>query len=130
MKTFKSYVLLIGLTLGAMTVSAQEKCTMDQRQTSQKQTDLIEKNVTGLTSDQKSRILTVEQDFAIGTQVVCTGSNGNRDTIASKKPSLNETLDLQIKTILTANQYIQYQKMVETHKGEGKNSGYKKTYRA
>jgi hypothetical protein len=122
MKTLKSFALLSGLAFFALAVSAQEKCTEDQRLTAQKQTDMIAKNVTGLTSDQKNRILTVEQDFEIGIQIVCTDSKGNRDTITSKKPSLHETLDLQIKTILTANQYTQYQQMEAVQNAQGRTS--------
>jgi hypothetical protein len=122
MKTLKSFALLTGMAFLAVTVSAQEKCTKDQQQSSQKQTDLIKKNVTGLTSNQKNKILTVEQDYAIGMQEACTGINGNKDTVNSKKPQLHETLDNQIKTILTANQYAQYLKMEEVPKGQGRTS--------
>jgi hypothetical protein len=120
MKILKPLTLLTGLAFFAVTVSAQEKCTKDQRQSSQNQTDMIAKNVTGLTSDQKRRILTVEQDYAIGMQEACTGINRNKDTLASKQPHLLETLNAQIKTILNAHQYTQYMEMNEVQKGQVK----------
>jgi len=125
MKPLKSLALIVGLLFCNVFVSAQEKCTKDQQQSSQNQTDLIAKNVKGLTSDQKNKILTVEQDYAIGMQEACTCINGNKDTVNSKKPQLHETLDNQIKTILTAHQYTQYLEMNEVQKGQVKTGNNK-----
>lgn len=64
MKTLKSLTLVAALVFITLNVSAQEKAAMDPQAMAQRQTDNIKKNVTGLTSDQESKILAVEQESA------------------------------------------------------------------
>ncbi|HXB11208.1 MAG TPA: hypothetical protein VNZ45_04425, partial [Bacteroidia bacterium] len=80
----------------------------------------IKKNVTGITSDQESKILAVEQEFAQGAQDARNSSNGDREAMKSKMQPLRASRDAKIKEILTAEQYAQFQTMEASHKREGK----------
>jgi len=130
MKILKSLAFIGGLALITANVPAQaqggEKQQMDPQQRAQKMTDNIKQNVTGITPDQESKILAAEQTFTKGMQDAWSSSNGDRDTMKSKMQPLKDTRDSQIKTILTADQYTQYQKLEASHQGGhsgGGNSG-------
>jgi len=125
MKIFKSLALIGGLAFITATTSAQApsgKQQMDPQQMAQKRTDRIKQNVTGVTADQESKILAAEQTFTKGMQDAWSSSNGDRDAAKSKMQPLKDALDAQIKTILTSDQYTQYQKMEASHQG-GHKSG-------
>ena len=87
MKILKSLTLLAGLAFITGNVSAQEKCTKDQQQIAQKETDKVKTNVTGLTSDQESKILVVEHDHAKACDEAKTAAKGDKDAFKSKKKS-------------------------------------------
>jgi periplasmic protein CpxP/Spy len=124
MKIFKSLAIAAGLAFIAINVSAQDQGTkMDPQQMAQKMTASIKEKVTGITPDQESKILAAEQDFAKGMQDAHSSSNGDRDAMRAKMQPLKETRDAKIKTILTADQYTQYQKMEAAHQGGHKGGG-------
>ena len=126
MKILKSIALIGGLAFITANVSAQAqdggKQQMDPQQRAQKMTDNIKQNVTGITPDQESKILAAEQTFTKGMQDAWSSSNGDHDAMKSKMQPLKDTRDAQIKSILTADQYTQYQKMEASHQG-GHKSG-------
>jgi hypothetical protein len=120
MKIFKSLALIGGLALITANLSAQAqggKQPMDPQQMAQKMTDRVKQNVTGITPDQESKILAAEQTFVNGMQDARSSSNGDPDTMKSKMQPLKDARDAQIKTILSADQYAQYQKMPAAHMG-------------
>lgn len=120
MKIFKSLALLCGLAFLTASVSAQGqggRQQMDPQQMAQRMTNHIKQNVSGITPDQESKILAAEQTFSKGMQDAWSSSNGDRDAIKSKMQPLKDARDAQIKSILTADQYAQYQKMEATHQG-------------
>ena len=119
MKTLKLVTLAAGFAFVALNVSAQERGHMDPQQMAQKQTEQIKSSVTGITSDEESKILAVEQDFAKSAQDARTSSNGDREAMRSKMQPLRESRDAKIKGILTADQYAQYQKMEASHQQMG-----------
>lgn len=119
MNSLKSVAVVAGLALLTWNVSAQQRGPMD----AQTMTNNIKKNVTGITTDQESKILTVEQDFVKGAQDARSNSGGDREAMHSKMKTLKETKDAKIKTILNADQYAQYQKMEESHKGGMRKGG-------
>jgi hypothetical protein len=119
MKTLKLTALAAGLAFVTLNVSAQERGNMDPQQMAQKQTDDIKKSVTGVTADEESKILAVEQDFSKSAQDARTSSNGDREAMRAKMKPLRESRDAKIKGILTADQYAQYQKMEESHQQWG-----------
>jgi hypothetical protein len=120
MKTLKSLALIAGLATITFGAVAQEKNNMTPAQMAQKQTEKIKQNVTGITSDQESKILAVETDFAQGAQDARSSSNGDREAMKSKMQPLRATRDAKMKEILTADQYTQFQTMEAAHKREGK----------
>ncbi len=120
MKILKSLVLLAGLAFITMNASAQSKSIMTPEQISQKETDKVKKNVTGVTSDQGSKILVVEYDHAKACNEAKAASNGDKAAFKSKKKQLCARRDEKIKTILSTDQYAQYTKMEETHKKNSK----------
>jgi protein CpxP len=115
MKILKSVTCAAAMALIALNVSAQERGNMDPQQMAQKQTSQIKESVTGISPDQESKILAVEQDYAKSMQDARSSSNGDRDAMRSKMKPLRENRDEKIKAILTADQYTQYQKMEESH---------------
>ncbi len=120
MKILKSIALIGGLAFITANVSAQAqggKQQIDPQQRAQKMTDNVKQNVTGITPDQESKILAAEQTFTKGMQDAWSSSNGDHDAMKSKMQPLKDARDAQIKTILTADQYTQYQKMEAEHKG-------------
>ena len=121
MKTLKLATLVAGLAFIALNATAQEKVNMDPQQMAQKQTAQIKESVTGITADQESKILVVEQDFAKSVQDLRTSSD--RDEMRSKMKPLRESRDAKIKAILTADQYAQYEKMEESRQRNGAKRG-------
>lgn len=119
MKTFKSLALVAGVAFITAGASAQSQGggKMDPAARAQKMTDNVKQNVTGITPDQEKQILAAEQDFATGMQTARSNSNGDRDAMHSQMQSLKSTRDAKIKTILTADQYTQYQTMEASQKG-------------
>jgi len=80
-------------------------------------TDKVKQNVTGISADQESKILAVEQDFLKAMQDARAASNGDHEAMKAKMQPAKESRDTKIKAILTADQYAQYQKAEEAHKG-------------
>jgi hypothetical protein len=120
MKNLKSIALFAGLAFITMNASAQSKSTMTPDQMAQKETDKVKKNVTEVSTDQASRILTVEQDHAKACDDAKTASNGDMAAFKSKKKQLCDSRDAKIKAILNTNQYAQYAKMEEANKKNSK----------
>jgi periplasmic protein CpxP/Spy len=128
MKILKSLAVIAGLALVTATVSAQNQgggaANMDPNARAQKMTADIKQNVTGITTDQESKILAAEQEFTKGMQDAYTSSNGDRDAMRSKMQPLKDARDTKIKAILTADQYAQYQKFEATqHQGGHRGGG-------
>ena len=115
MKILKSFALAAGLAIITANVSAQEKAQMDPQQWAQKQTAQIKSSVTGITPDQESKILAVEQAFAKSMQDAKAASNGDRDAMRAKMEPAKQDRDTKIKAILTADQGAQYDKYVSAH---------------
>lgn len=122
MKTLKSFALIAGVVfITANAVAQPQQGKMDPQQMAQKMTDRVKQNVTGITPDQEKQILAAEQDFTTGMQSARSSSNGDRDAMRTQMESLKGTRDAKIKTILTADQYTQYQKMEAEHQGGHRN---------
>jgi len=123
MKILKSLALIAGLAFATASVSAQSntadasKGQMDPQKMAQRQTDRIKQNVTGITAAQESQILAAEQEYSKSMQDAWTSSNGDKDVLKSKMQPAKEARDAKIKTILTADQYAQYEKMQSSHQG-------------
>lgn len=119
MKTFKSISLAAGLALITAGILAQSQNAgkMDPATMAQKMTNRIEQNVIGITPEQGKQILAAEQAFASNAQTARNNSNGDKSTMHSQMKSLKSTRDEKIKTILTADQYTQYQAMEASHHG-------------
>jgi len=114
MKFIKSLTLIAGLALVVFNVSAQQRAPMD----AQTMTNNIKEKVTGITPDQESKILAANQEFVSGMQDARNSSNGDRDAMRSKMQPIREARDAKMKAILTADQYAQYQKMEQEHRGK------------
>jgi Spy/CpxP family protein refolding chaperone len=140
MKTFKSLALVAGMAFVTAYVSAQAPTTAPSTpaapaqvqgihnapatdQMAQRMTTQVKQNVTDLTADQESQVLAAEKDFTTGLQAARASSNGDRDAMHTQMESLKATRDAKIKTILTADQYAQYQKAEAAHQGGGHKGG-------
>jgi len=118
MKILKSLTLLAGLAFISAGASAQaSQGSKDPQQMAQKMTDRVKQNVTGITADQESQILAAEKDFATGVQAAHNNNSGDKDAMHSQMETLKSTRDAKIKTILTADQFTQYQTMEASQKG-------------
>ncbi len=123
MKTLKMLALATVCTV-ALGASAQEHQKMDPQQMAQKQTDNIKQHVSGITPDEESKILAIEQDFSKAAQDARTSSNGDRDAMKAKMEPLRQNRDAKIKAVLTVDQYTQYSQMEKDHQsGGGKKEG-------
>lgn len=112
MKIFKTLTLLAGLALATANVSAQasDQANPDPKQMAQKMTATVKQTVTGITPDQETKIVAVEEDYAKGMNDARTSSNGDHDAMRTKMQPLKEARDTKMKAILTDDQYAQYQK--------------------
>jgi periplasmic protein CpxP/Spy len=119
MKILKSLALVAGLAFVTTGVSAQSegRGNVDPQTMAQNMTNRVKQNVTGITADQETQILAAEKDFATGMQTAKSNSNGDKDAMHSQMETLKSTRDTKIKSILTADQYTQYQKMETSHQG-------------
>ncbi len=129
MKIFKSLALVAGMAFVTAHISAQAPAAAppapvqgvhgapDPDQMAQRQTAQVKQNVTGITSDQESQILAANQDYAKGVVAARSNNNGDKSAIHSQIQSLREARDAKYKTILTADQYAQYQKAEAAHMG-------------
>ncbi|HTA83540.1 MAG TPA: hypothetical protein VK783_11415 [Bacteroidia bacterium] len=122
MKTLKT-LALASMCIVALSASAQEHQKMDPNQMAQKQTDNIKQHVTGITPDEESKILVIEQDFSKAAQDARASSNGDRDAMKTKMESLRQERDTKLKGVLTADQYTQYTQMPKEQWGGGKKGG-------
>jgi len=120
MKPFKSLALLAGLALVTANVSAQaasDQGNPDPKNMAQKMTANVKQNVTGITPDQETKIEAAEEDFAKGMNDARSSSNGDHDAMRAKMQPLRDARDAKMKTILTADQYTQYQKAEAARSG-------------
>ena len=121
MKILKSLALVAGLAFITANVSAQAAATQggnkpDPQKMAQQQTDRIKQNVTGITPAQESQILAAEQDYSKSMQDAWSSSNGDKEAMKSKMEPVKAARDAKLKTILTADQYTQYQNMHPGHR--------------
>ena len=121
MKTLKT-LALASVCIIALNASAQEHQKMAPNQMAQKQTDNIKQHVTGITPDEESKILVIEQDFSKAAQDARANSNGDRDAMKTKMESLRQERDTKLKGVLTPDQYTQYTQMPKEQWG-GKRGG-------
>ncbi len=112
MKTLKSY-LSIGLAFIALNVSASKKSDIDVQKFAEIQTGNIMSHVKGVNSDQENKIFLVEQASDNALLDARNNNNGNSDAIRIKMNSIRADRDTKIKAILSADQFVQYQKMQE-----------------
>jgi len=121
MKTLKTLAFAAAVCL-AFNVSAQQG-KMDPQQMAQKQTDNIKQHVTGVTSDQESKILAIEQDFSKSAQDARAASNGDKDAMRAKMQPLRQDRDAKIKAVLSDSQYAEYTQLEKEHQGGGRKGG-------
>jgi hypothetical protein len=105
MKILKS-VLSLGLAFIALNVSATKKRDIDVQKFAELQTSNIMSNVKGVTSDQESKILLIEQES--DNALLDARNSENSDALRS---GIRQNRDEKIRTILTSDQFVQYQKM-------------------
>jgi hypothetical protein len=123
MKVLKSFALLAGLAFITAGVSAQSSTPpppppaqppvgkMDPQAMAKRQTERIKQNVTGITPDQEKQILAANLEFSKSMQDAMASSNGDKDAMRTKMQPAKDARDAKLKTILTADQYTQYEKM-------------------
>jgi len=116
MKIFKSLALAAGLAFITTGVYAQEKAQMDPQQWAQKQTSQIKEHVTGITPDQESKILAIEQNFAKSMMATRAASNGDREAMRAKMEPARQNRDTKIKAILNAGQCTQYDQFISANR--------------
>ncbi|NNM93886.1 MAG: hypothetical protein HKL88_00300 [Bacteroidia bacterium] len=113
MKALISAAIAVVLGLGINNASAQSSAATDpSQQLAAKKTQHIQEKISGLTQDQLTKILGVEQEWAKG-RTDAESSITDPAALKSKKAGLRTTRDTKIKAILTADQYTQYQAMLK-----------------
>jgi hypothetical protein len=105
MKILKS-VLSLGLAFIALNVSAAKKSDIDIQKFAELQTSNIMSNVKDVTSDQENKILLIEQES--DNALLEARNSDDSDALKSR---IRQNRDEKIKTILTADQFVQYQRM-------------------
>ncbi len=103
-------LIIGGFALLAMQVSAQENKPEDALQTAQMHVEKLSKSINGLSNDQQTQMVGVENWFITSTQDV-RASNNNTDIIVKKTKELSDERDKKMKTILTAEQYAKFMQM-------------------
>jgi len=121
MKTLKT-LALISFTFLAVNLFAQGG-NMDPQQMAQKRTAQIKAKVTGISSDQESQILAIEQDNAKSMQAARSANNGDKEAMHSQMQTLRADRDAKIKGVLTADQYTQYTQMEQENQKQMHNKG-------
>jgi formate dehydrogenase maturation protein FdhE len=118
-KIFKTFILISGFAFATAQASAQaQENRPDPGQVARLQTDRIKQHVTGITPAQESRLITIEKDYTKSLQdVLNTTDNSNKTALHSKINPLRETRDAKVKTILTADQYSEYEKYKPEYQG-------------
>jgi hypothetical protein len=103
------------MAVGGMNVSAQ---VTDPEQTAKIETAEIKTNVTGITDNEESQILKVEQEHA---KSMHDAQSTITDKAAMKTQSkqLCDSRDAKIKAILTADQFKQYMKVEKSERKQG-----------
>jgi len=124
MKILKSFVFVAGLAFFAIQASAQTttQTSPESQNMAQKMTASVKQTVTNITPDQENTILAIEETYANGMIEARNSSNGDREVMRSKMVPLKATRDSQMKTVLTADQFAQYQK------AEAAKAGHKTAY--
>jgi hypothetical protein len=115
MKIAKSFAIVAGLALIGFCASAQ---TMDPQQEAQKETAEIKTNVTGITPDEESKILGVEQEYSKSMQDAHKTIT-DKDAMKTQCKQLCNSRDAKIKAILTSDQNKQYLKVEKAEKKQG-----------
>ena len=112
MKTLR-VLAIAGLGFIAFGTSAQESNTLDAKWP-QKQTEQIKSNVTGVTPDQESKILAIEQNYSKTVQDAFDKRDGDNYTFHNKVLQMQKDRDAKIQAVLSADQYAQYDKAFNT----------------
>lgn len=115
MKIGKSLTLAAGLAISGLNVTAQ---TTDPQQVAQKETAEIKTKVTGITPNEESQILTVEQEHAKSMRDAQNTITDN-DALKTQTKHLCDSRDVKIKAILTPDQYKQYLRVEKSEKKQG-----------
>jgi periplasmic protein CpxP/Spy len=120
MKTLKSLALIAGLaftTTVHLSAQATEQASQDPQKMAQKMTAALKQNVTGITPDQETKIVAVETDYAKGMIDSRNSTGDDHDAMRTKMQPFREARDAKLKTILTDDQYAQYQKAEAARSG-------------
>jgi hypothetical protein len=102
MKTLKTLIFAGLCTIAVGTVAQSNILSQNNTPVPQQRTDYIKNHVNGISSDQESRILSIEQSCSTAMQ----GAHSN-----NAKDSIRKSTDTQMKTVLTPDQYTQYKKI-------------------
>jgi hypothetical protein len=100
MRTLKALIFASLCTITISTVAQSD--VPSQTNTPQQRTNYIKQHVSDVTSDQESKILSIEQQCSTAMQ--STTNNKAKDSILRSS-------DSQIKAVLTPDQYTQYEKI-------------------
>jgi GH35 family endo-1,4-beta-xylanase len=115
MKIAKSLTLLAVSAFIGFNASAQ---AVDPQQTAQKETAEIKTNVTGITPNEESQILSVETEHAKSIRDA-QSTITDKNAMKTQCKQLCNSRDAKIKAILTADQYKQYLKVEKAEKKQG-----------
>lgn len=124
MKIFKSLPVVAGFAFITVHISAQapaqNDASKDPQKIAQAQTDQIKRDVTGITPEEENQILAVELDYTKSMQnLLNTTDIADKKALGDKMLPLRASRDAKMKTILTADQYTQYDKSKpEYHSGK------------
>ena len=109
MKALK-YLAVAGIVFTGLLASAQEKNKVDT-QWPKKQTEQIKTNIKGVTKDQESKILAIEEEFTRTVQAEMDKSDADSYSVQSKLPELRKERDAKLQAVFTPEQFTQYQQI-------------------
>lgn len=103
----------------AMHATAQEKTSgsdLDFQRMAQIQAFQVNTTVKGLSSEQQSKILSIEQNFTRAMVNAHNSSDGNEEVMHTLSNQLHMDRDAKMKAVMTSSQYAQYQKMLAANR--------------
>ncbi|HVB02868.1 MAG TPA: hypothetical protein VNE41_04030 [Chitinophagaceae bacterium] len=107
----KKYFLILGAMItGVIGLHAQGNfMQMTPQERADNMTTRMQKQITGLTGDQVSQLKTINLDFSQKMDSMFQASSGDRSAMRGNFRILNSSRDSTLKTVLTNDQFTQWQ---------------------
>ncbi len=122
MKTKNIPALAIICCLATVAYSQNSQPMQQGSPLAQHEMTAIKKQVSNITADQEAKLSTIEETYAKGMEEVRTSNTVTRDAMRNKIRNLREDRNYKIHSVLTPEQYAQYQNMPENRNDNSDNN--------